>query len=167
MISIAYVLELVAAVAVGLGMYRYAETVGMPFDLTTGLGLSRAWIYVSAGIALVGLVGLVVEVARRRAPERWGLGRWTWAVVGVSIVAVHLVGMVKGVREGMFYLGFPWIYFYGIQPAWSYLGLALVSVWIATRMARLPRDPKPDAREWAGRVYGGLVTVTSVIYLVT
>jgi hypothetical protein len=167
MSSIAYVLELVAAVAVGLGMVQYARSVGSPFDLATRWGLSEAWVYLSSGIALVGLVGLVVEVARRRSPERWGLGRWTWAIAGLYVVAIHLAGVAKGVREGMFYLGFPWIYFYGLRPAWPYLGVGLVSTWLAARMARLPRDPKPDAREWAGRVYGVLVVVTSVLRLVT
>ncbi len=166
MSSIAYVLELVAAVAVGLGMFRYARTVGMPF-FATWRGLLDAWDYLSAGIALVGLVGIVVEVVRRRSPERWGLGRWTWAIAGLYIVAIHVLGVAKGVRDSMFYLGMPWIYFYGLRQAWPYLGPALVSAWLAARMARLPRDRKPDAREWAGRVYGALVVVISIVRLVT
>ena len=166
MSSIAYVLELVASVAVGLGMLRYARTVGMPFDFATRRGLLDAWDYLSAGIALVGIVGIVVEVTRRRSPERWGLGRWTWAIAGLYIVAIHVLGVAKGLREGMFYFGLPWIYFYGLRDASPYLGPALVSAWLAARMARLPRDPTPDAREWAGRVYGGLVVVTSVLRIV-
>jgi hypothetical protein len=166
MISIAYILELVAAVAVGLGLYRYADAVGMPFDWATRRGVLAGWTYLSTGIALVGLVGVAVEAARRRSPELWGMGRWTWAIAGIYAVAVHGVGGAKGIREHMFYLGMPWVYFYGLPDAWPYLGPALASAWLAARMARLPRDPKPDAREWAGRVYGTLVVVTSVIRLV-
>ena len=161
MISIAYLLELVAAVAAGLGLYRYAGTVGMPFDLATRRGLLDAWTYLAAGIALVGLVGIVAEAARRRSPDRWGLGRWTWAIAGLYTVAIHAAGIAKGLREGMFYLGLPWIYFYGLREAWTYLGPALVSAWVAARMARLPRGVAPDAREWAGRVYGILVVAAS------
>jgi hypothetical protein len=166
MISIAYVLELVAAVAVGLGMLRYARLVGMPFDLATRRGVLDAWSYLAAGLALVGLVGTAVEVARRRSPERWGLGRWTWAIAGLYTVVIHGLGVAKGIRDAMFYLGLPWIYFYGLLWAWPYLGPALVSAWLTARMARLPRDPKPDAREWTGRIYGLLVVVASVVRLV-
>ncbi len=166
MSSIGYVLELVAGVAVGLGMFRYAQQVGFPFDLTTWWGLGEAWVYLSSGMALVALAGIGVELARRRSPERWGLGRWAWAIAGLYVVAVHLAGVAKGVREGMFYVGMPWIYFYGLRPAWEYLGVALISAWLAGRMARLPRDPRPDAREWTGRIYGVLVAVSSIVRLV-
>ena len=156
MISIAYILELVAAVAAGLGLVRYAATVGMPFDLSTRRGWLAAWDYLSTGIALVGLLGMLAESARRRSPERWGFGRWTWAIAGLYAVAIHGVGVAKGLREAMFYLGLPWIYFYGLREAWPYLGPG-APVGLAHREAgaapsrRRPRRPRVGRADlWRG-----------------
>ena len=166
--SIAYGLELVLAVAAGLGLVRYAERVaGMPLDLTSRLGLLNAEVYASAGVALVGLAGLLVERARRRSPAHWGLGRWSWAVAGLYAAWVHLVGFEGAAFRGYNQLGLIWVYFYGLREARPSLVPMLLSVWLTARFARLPRDPAPDAREWAGRAFGGFVVVVTAIRLAT
>ena len=160
--TIAYLAELVLAVAAGFGLLHVEERVlGVPNAFNYLGGVLHAQFYVVTGMSLVGLAGLVIEVALRRSPAHWGLGRWTWAIAGLFAVS-HLLGQLPNLVTH-YRAGFRWqtiwsLFFSG--PVGQSLALVLISVWITTCLARLPRDPAPDAREWAGRALGAAVLLS-------
>jgi hypothetical protein len=113
----------------------------------------------------MGSLGLFVERIRKRSPPVWGLGRWTWSLMIPIFLFPFLEDSVsellfgKGVKA---LLVLPNVQktlaiesLYNRFPS-TYLTV-LFACLIATRIAGLPRDPAPDAREWAGRAYGLLL----------
>jgi hypothetical protein len=86
-IRLAYLLELVVAVAVAAALSRdqFAEP-----RTRAHLAVAPAseWVRLLGGAILTGLaisggVGLAFEAARGRRPSTWGLGRWIWSITGV------------------------------------------------------------------------------------
>src|SRR4051794_6553817 len=91
--------ELIAALAVGMAMARYGFIEDQRIKAE-----SRSWDaytieltldYGLAGIGLAGGIGLWIEMARRRAPGVWGFGRWSWSIVAVTIILSDLFALAK------------------------------------------------------------------------
>ncbi len=170
-----YVLELVATAAICLAVVRSQMTASMVNSATPAPG-SSGWIRLGGGSLLTGLAlagggGLVVETIRGRRPATWGLGRWIWSIAGVfaalsvasqlAALALNravrkdrlppLGGAVQGVLERtaiyQFFGGFGW---------------AIAAVCATAMLARIPRDPEPDAREWAGRLFASLAIALDI-----
>ena len=165
---IGYAMELVLNIAVGLLVVRIGtQVVEVAAPTNVAEFVSRALTLIGAyflsGFALVGALGLVVEAARRRSPEHWGLGRWSWVFAGLFVLACNADRLINFILPSNFphdkilYLVEGW------GDSWHLIGPMLGGLWVITRMARLPRDPAPDAREWAGRVLGISLVVFSVI----
>jgi hypothetical protein len=113
------------------------------------------------GLGLMGSLGLYVERVRKRSPPVWGLGRWTWSLM-IPILLFpafqHSVGVLlyrEGVKElrGMI----PFLIEESFRDYPRMQLAVLFAFVIASRVAGLPRDPAPDAREWAGRAYAFLL----------
>src|SRR5216683_1716615 len=88
---LSYLLELVAALAVGLGFATWRERLGPQLPS----GFQRVMSFydreeftwsVLIGVAVAGLLGLVVESLRKRGPATWGFGRWMWSLMGLAVL---------------------------------------------------------------------------------
>lgn len=137
-----------------------------------------------SGLALVEGTALWVGFLGRRSPKVWGFGRLTWAITFFVVIAASLEEVVWCAARGWMSGGpesggpgadEPYLIGAVFQDSWdwflSYSGdsisnsslpVCLAGLLITSLVARFPRDPAPDAREWAGRVFFGFV---SMIYL--
>ena len=120
--------------------------------------------------AMAGGSGLGVERIRSRGDGKaWGIGRWFWSLSAMSIV---LTG-------GRLVVERPWrrwnledkavksiirISFYYIKNNIHELFFYLLIFFLASLLARFPRDAAPDFREWSGRAFGCLVIVWGAAY---
>ncbi len=179
---LSYLLELVLAVCVGLGLARYRLTGPELADTLTQLppiywyeeGIDSFL----AGMALVGGLGTLIERARGKSPAAWGPGRWAWASLAIYLV-IHLLewtaeitaqynqAIVANPRVGI-----------GQNSLWEkilqeqrggYSGLLLTSIpWflLALGLTSLAapgrRDSSPDAREWAGRLFAASIVAVAI-----
>ena len=96
---IGYILELVVAIGVGLGLARHRLT---DPDLAYSFGV-LSW-FVSfeigadaffAGVGLVGGLAVLVERLRGRSPSPWGPGRRVWFLVA-SYLLIILIDRILG-----------------------------------------------------------------------
>jgi hypothetical protein len=165
---LSYLLELVACLGAGLGFAIWQQRI-IPSSTPTfrfdqrNLDLVSDFIWqVLIGVAVAGLVGLVVESLRRRGPTTWGFGRWVWSLIGFTLLCEYALMTAWAWLSGLYAIAvisrMDWT-FASAGPAW----LPLV-FWITSRLARRPGDPKPDAREWSGRVLGVLVLFVRLGY---
>jgi hypothetical protein len=169
-----YVLEIVLAVGVGLGLARYrltwperAETFGAPSRIDSfELGIDSFL----AGVGLVGGLATFVERVRGRSPVRWGPGRWVWCLVA-SYLLLALLNEIVGTIALRFTPGIfiqdsvPTDIIRGLRGrygeflpgsmTWLLLTLGLTSLADPT-----PRTLTPDAREWCGRVFAAVLVST-------
>lgn len=177
-IRLGYVLELVATAAVCSAVVRSQMTsrwVGLN-HITAGHSGEIRLVGGGflTGLALAGGVGLLVETLRGRRPTSWGIGRLIWSIAGVYMVlstAVQLVALAinRSVRPGpippigvavqhlleraaiyQFFGDFPW---------------AIAAVCATALIVGGPRDPEPDAREWAGRLFASLIVALNLAYI--
>lgn len=169
---LSYGLELVGVAAVGLGLASwrmsweeltmYFGPMQSPFDRFE-FGADAFF----AGAGLAGGAATIAEGLRRKAP--WGPGRWAWAFLGMYVFLTQAdkslcrftasyvpdasfpepvwEGVLRGIQGHNGLLLFP-------EAAWATIALGLIAL-----VARSPRDPVPDAREWCGRVFASLVIV--------
>ncbi len=172
--KLSFVLESIAVVSVGLGLARwhiqdpvyaegYADSGGAEWLRQVGDGFF-------AGVAVAGFLGLMVEVAARRSPRPWGLGRWAWSVVGLFVVSRHALGVVFDAIVH-WYMGMMKEFAADLLPRlranlchWL-LAIApylIIAVW-TTRWVSGPKAGRADGREWAGRIFGILIIVTMVV----
>jgi hypothetical protein len=171
--KVAYTLEVVALLAVGLGSARSfaSEITRDPRDVFLWLRMAGGGFLPAA--ALVGCLGVWAEYARGRSPRPWGLGRWIWAMVGLYLLAragaACACNFIRGSRDG-------WTAWetlerlpgtataglaYWFLPSAPYLLIALA----ATHAVVVPGPrPRPDAREWAGRVFGASVVSVGFVW---
>ena len=177
-IRLGYLIELVIALGVGLGVSRN-EWNFFRAQARGGLTPPRVSFFQElvplvdpflAGVAVVHGVGLVGESIRGRGPKNWGLGRRTWAVVSLYLLietALDAENLVAGyLRGGRSPLGaILWRHFQENPSSilTFQFAAALAAVWITARWAGLPGDPAPDAREWTGRVFGVVVLTWGVL----
>lgn len=178
-IPIAYLMELVATAAICVAMVQDLLTSTNLQALTGGFTtmFSRLqWIggAILAGLALSGGLTLAVEVLRGRRPQTWGAGRWIWAIAGLSIV---LCVLIKGAsltavlaRKGVTSHWLPY-YFQLKQHIYQHFiegpFFTLAAFGVTAILARTPRDPSPDAREWLGRLYLGLAILVNLAFEVS
>jgi hypothetical protein len=174
---LAYALELVFVLAIGLALFRlqfdFRTQSEDPDDAPRHLQLAN---YLKGfgdsfptGVALAGLLGLGIEVARKRSPAIWGFGRWTWSVAGLyfllnsafSVLVAAASNAYHGVPIHIVPLILRWLPWYGALQ-WGRIAWGLVAIGITRRLARVPPDPAPDAREWAGRIFAVLIVVWAV-----
>src|SRR4051812_14397446 len=98
-IRLAYALEAILALAVGLSLARAVTSSGtFEFLLESKPTGSISWaIYIATyikaiggaictGVALTEGVALWIEVARKRSPAIWGLGRWMWSTTSMALI---------------------------------------------------------------------------------
>ena len=171
---IGYILELVVAIGVGLGLARHRLT---DPDLAYSFGV-LSW-FVSfeigadaffAGVGLVGGLAVLVERLRGRSPSPWGPGRRVWFLVA-SYLLIILIDRILGTVMSRLFMD---AYFsssisdeivsgmrgeYGefLFPsmAWFLLALGLTSL---TDHAR--RNLAADSRDWGGRLFAALLVST-------
>ena len=93
--TIAYGVELILELAVAMGATRFwydhlSKTNGIKIarDLVIDDGFGFTIFLAALGVA--GVVGLTIEMARRRSPERWDEGRWVWSLAGLFPVLACL-----------------------------------------------------------------------------
>jgi hypothetical protein len=171
--TLAYLIELVAATAVGLAFACTPApdqiVIPMPMNTGTCLTINAMTLKTLAGFALVELVGLAAESARGTRVGVWGIGRCLWSVVGLMVAARMMWDAVAVLVTGNLRPG---------TDLWSLLrksvqmsavdvtvlNLLPVALWITSRLGRWPRDPCPDAREWAGRVFGVVMTIAGFLF---
>src|SRR5579864_3342245 len=178
-IRIAFLLELILALAVGMGLARadpkYAELLaGFPLGL-------RNWITqvignVSAGFALVVGLATFIERARGRSPLTWGPGRSATSILCIYVIYLNLAKAALVFRISLLFVRVHafWLRGTGLDKLlqgnglmfqmsvpWFVLGLGITYL-----VVRPARDPSPDAREWAGRVFSALVVVVPIAGIV-
>lgn len=111
------------------------------------------------GIGLVAGLGMAVEKLRGRSPERWGIGRWTFAIACLYtllfVTCDTLVDMPT--RPTLFSLAMS-----GTE-VWPDLAPFLISLWITSRFAGRPQPAAPDVREWYGRIYAILILLQNAV----
>jgi hypothetical protein len=122
-----------------------------------------------AGVSVAGGIGLVVEAARGRSPERWGVGRRVWAIAALYTFAIS----IRSVAVLLSTLG-DWddpnsadFFVERWRSSCSDLALLLVVSWLTARLARLPPVSGADAREWSGRFLAGALLIQSMIDMAT
>jgi hypothetical protein len=121
-------------------------------------------------------VAVWVEAVRLRPARVWGIGRLTWslALVFLMLASVeHAVWLVARYRQGgsqdgdlgtILRFWWEWSQTEGIRIVASQLPLFLGALLVTGLAARWPRDPAPDAREWSGRAFLGVIMVLYVTH---
>jgi hypothetical protein len=177
-IRLGYVMELVVAAAVCFAVVRSQLSTTSPlahrFAMPIPLRASE-WIKLVGGSSLTGMalasgVGLVVETICGRRPASWGLGRWIWSIAGLfsifysadlfaQVAIGHLApgGALSLVPVAPTLLGRAAIYQFFSGFAW-----AIAAVCTTAMLAGSPRDPEPDTREWAGRLFASLAIALNI-----
>ncbi len=124
-----------------------------------------------SGIALAGGLALAIERLRRRTPEVWGVGRWTWSV-SCLVVAYRALGWLfivviwnlrqTGPTASAYTL---WNNLMGnwANESSNSIPLALIPALITAWVAHALGTPSADGREWSGRVFCVLVLVWAVV----
>ena len=165
-------MEWIVAVGVGLAMTRWIAGGYGPAGAKAWMRLPRVINPMLTGIAIVEGLVLAAESARRRGPERWGLGRWAWATSAIFLLvsgtlalfagaAFRFVRLGKRIEPGPLVdtLAYSWRSAIGSTFALAFLAGAL-----AFHLAGGPRDPSPDGREWSGRAFVGLIAAWTVAW---
>lgn len=164
---LAFLLELVLAVGVGLALDRASRNE----TYTPLLQVHANWVeaardacdfggHLLAGIGLVVGLGTWLEAARRRGPKPWGPGRWVWSVMAGFLLwaaalwsasYVYVVSQPHG-REYANDLVRNLADTDSDRFLVTSAGI-LIAVVATRRLAGVVHGPTPDAREWAGRIY--------------
>jgi hypothetical protein len=111
------------------------------------------------GVSLVAGLGLAVEVLRGRSLKPWGIGRWAWAISCLYSIAF----LTRDIRLSIPTGPDPFSLAMSGRGAWEDLGPFLISLWITARFVGLPRDTRPDAREWCGRAFGLVILLQNAV----
>ena len=173
--KLSYVIESIVIVAFGLGFARWhiQDPVYSPgyAQLIWALWLKEAGNGFFAGAAIAGFLGLLIEVASRRSPRPWGLGRWAWSVVGLFLLSRHALNTID-VAKLYWSRGYTMASFVEQLLPEARVNLC---VWLldtapyiliavgATRLVSGPNAAHGDGREWAGRIFAVLIVVTSAV----
>jgi hypothetical protein len=159
------VLEFVAAAAVGMALARSVHDLKgtTQYDFFTCLEFVSAFM---AGISLVMGLRLWFEARRPQEYRVWGIGRWTWSLCASSIVlhvALRAVSapLIMYRRNHRIIMHNEWGTIFWTSVLWPMEAFPelLLAFLITARIARWPRDPAPDYREWTGRAFAGLLVI--------
>ncbi|HEY2159318.1 MAG TPA: hypothetical protein VGH33_27070 [Isosphaeraceae bacterium] len=172
-IRLGYVMELVVAAAICFAVVRWARprayweysyTPARCSDWVRWVGGSLL-----TGLALSGSAGLIVETIRGRRPSTWGLGRWIWSIAGLFMVfcgvqeSVEVVVSLARGQTSLRVIGAgPLLLRIAIHQFFGGFAWAIAAVCATAMIARTPRDPEPDAREWAGRLFASLAVALNI-----
>ena len=173
---VSFLLELILAIGVGLGIARYrmsSPVMTEAFSNQNWVGWSEQAIDgVLAGMALVLGAGTWVERLRGRSPDVWGPGRWIWASLAIFLplkeigaivdtvaarlssvhsdsLAAEIIMIFQGEDEGLLILVVPSL---------------LVALGVTWFLAPSRRDSKPDARDWSGRAFAMLIVLSAISF---
>ncbi len=175
-IRLGYVLELVATAAVCFAVVRSQLTTSSVNSPSLDVRRSSDWVRllggsILTGMALAGGVGLAVETVRGRRPASWGLGRWIWSIATMFMV-FFVASSLAGWRsiDSSARTGCPrsaWrsrAYFerIAIHQFFGAFAWTIAAVCTTAMLARSPRDPEPDAREWAGRLFASVAVALNI-----
>jgi hypothetical protein len=172
--SLAFLMELIVGTAVGLGIFRERF-----IHRASGLAAIPGWVTwldvlaesLSVGVGDVVGIGTWVEAARRRGPQTWGPGRWTWSAVAAYLVLRITCLLVVGTGMGHWRtpsqllrasLGFLLDQENFFAPVPWFLAALAFTRWVA----RTGGTPAADGRERAGRAYAALLVVVAVVVTV-
>lgn len=180
-VRLSFMLELIAALAVGFGLVRWVERNAGWDDITILFLISAHGSAILSGFALVECGLLMVESLRGQRLTTWGPGRWVLAFSGLTLI----LGVVDRLAlMGLWFLEFtcfsPFATPSFYQDVWEdergdlarFLGSGLISgdcfptllaSLIAIRLARWPGDPTPDAREWSGRAWAIVLLTLAIL----
>lgn len=173
---LAYLIELVVTCAVGLAGARWVLGDWEPVIGNPDFWVSQLDYLVTAssgfvgGAALVGCVGLIVEVVRHRTPRPWGLGRWVGSVVGLMLVVYAMSSLASGAVYQWIDSPVTWPEFWTGEIerlprnalfGWRNNASSLIVALAIVRRMGSPGRVDPDAREWAGRVLAVLLAALS------
>jgi len=170
-----YALELVLAVAVGLGFNRYRAT-GEDYAECYGTGFQQfqdGADSILAGVALVEGLGILIERVRGKSPSRWGPGRWVWCLAA-TYLALQMLDLVRDNAAARLSRTF------SSDPLWSDVlrcvrgkygeflipsfGWFLTALGLTALVARREESTAADGREWSGRAYAALVVVVLLCF---
>jgi hypothetical protein len=60
----------------------------------------------------------------------------------------------------------PWLslrlFYWPVYQFYDQFGIAITAVCATSMIARQPRDPEPDARDWAGRLFASLAVALAI-----
>jgi hypothetical protein len=174
-IKIGFVMELIVAAAVGFAVVR-SHVSGGPWVGYFGTPARADWVRLVGGsfltgLALAGAGGLAVEAFRGRRPSSWGLGRWIWSIAGFFMIfnAADLIAETAVLYFGPASRSFNWRAMVGSLPErwaihqfYASFGWSIAAVCATAMLAGAPRDPEPDAREWAGRLFASLAVAVNI-----
>jgi hypothetical protein len=177
-VRLSYAIELVMAVAAGLALER--ATIHFHRDLFNDIAKFPRWvqygIYLTefgdpfcTGLVLVEGAAVWIDTGRRRTSRVWGFGRLTWSVSFCVAILTSLKMLVwVAAREVWDNVPLPPAVGSILRQWWKFFiedndyiitktnaSLVLAAFLITSLPARWPRDPSPDAREWAGRIFFG------------
>jgi len=172
---IKYALELVLAIAVGLGFLRY-RTTGEDYTecyRTRFMRFQDGADSILAGVALVEGLAVLIERVRGKSPSPWGPGRWVWCLAA-TYLALGMLDLVRdNVAAGLTRT-------YSSDPLWSDVlecvrgkygqflipsfGWFLLALFLTSMAARRENSAAPDGREWYGRAYAALVVVVLLCF---
>jgi len=169
--KLSYIAELIVELAVGMFFARTAfDALGYPGPGGPNVHILRNYLAVFSpillsGVSAAGGVGLVVEAWRGRSPERWGVGRWTWAIAPLYTLAssIQSIFVLTGFMDAFRDPNFTYAFVERWRVSWSNLALLLVVSWLTARLAHVPRASGADAREWSGRILIGAIIIQSLI----
>jgi hypothetical protein len=162
------VLELILALAAGLGFARYRATGPdhAEFYPTRFARLQDGADAILAGVALIGGLGVLAERARGASRAPWGVGRWAWSLAAVYLILTTLdrVAGMASARMGPGYFSDPlgrailadFRGKYGefLLPAFGWF---LFAGGLVGLFARREGVPASDDRERSGRAFAAVV----------
>jgi hypothetical protein len=160
-LRISSALECVLALGVGMGWARWAWPRCPSFGgrLTQSPYLFLLMAFLTGFTVVIGIT-TCLEKVRRRSPPTWGIGRWILSITAMSTLITFIADLAS------IFL-FCWSRSY--NPTFSHIqmavqdnvpfglfdqpgaGPAMIAVWLTSLFNGHPRNPAPDAREWAGR----------------
>jgi hypothetical protein len=174
-VRLGYVMELVVAAALCFALIRWE--LALASYPSAGSPSPSRWIRLLGGsllgaLTVTGTVGLALETARGRRPASWGLGRWIWAIAGLSLVLDMACLLAANLVQRLAFSGVPMSPFLvmmrgvaertSIHHFFGSIGWSFAALCATAMVARTPRDDEPDAREWAGRLFASLVVAVNI-----
>ncbi len=171
------IFEMIVAVGAGLGLARWHFA---SKEMTHRVFILNRWDYnlefaenVFVGIAMVGMVGTLIERASASGPKPWRFGRMAWVTAGCFIPITQLMYLTFRLIGGKGRGAVPFSQFLmqQIEHIQSNSGSQFLRVWplvfpalaIACVAGRVGYDIKGDARNGLGWVFAILVVATGIL----
>lgn len=117
------------------------------------------------GVVLAELAAQTVECCGNLSPSIWGFGRRAWGITGIYVLVYGISEVLPSWFRSKFtssQSSNDW-FVIDVVAEWQRdeqsgtLPWIILTLFIASFMAKLPKDPKPDFREWTGRIFAVLL----------